>query len=145
VKHSLCAPLNFDTLKAKQRAPRYAFSEPLALRVHRAASWFARAVAEKDDADVRFILLWIGFNSAYADDIDVDSTERGAFKAYFDTRRSRADRNGQSNIPISRRRPPVSACSPLPTAVVFRDTGCNYWKCMAGSWRVPLLPSGQWG
>jgi hypothetical protein len=77
--------LDYDALKAKQRALREGFSEPLALRVHRAISWFGRAMDETDDADVRFILLWVGFNAAYANDIDADSNERGAFKAYFDT------------------------------------------------------------
>jgi Apea-like HEPN len=37
------------------------------------------------DADVRFILLWVAFNSAYASEIDADATnERKSFKAFFD-------------------------------------------------------------
>ena len=78
--------LGHGTLKVKQRARRAGFPEPLSLRVHRAISWLGRAEAETSDADVRFILLWIGFNAAYASDIDADSTsERGSFKAFFDT------------------------------------------------------------
>jgi hypothetical protein len=77
--------LDFNSLKEKQRALRSGFSDSLSLRVHRAISWFGRAEAESDDLDVRFILLWIGFNAAYASDIDAESDERGAFKAYFDT------------------------------------------------------------
>lgn len=78
--------LNFDVLKTKQRALRVNFPDPMALRVHRAISWLGRAETESDDADVRFILLWISFNSAYTAHIDTDAGgERGAFKAYFET------------------------------------------------------------
>ena len=38
--------------------------------MHRALSWLRRAEDEGDDLDVRFILLWIGFNAAYAGDLD---------------------------------------------------------------------------
>src|SRR5262245_27967346 len=79
------APGSFASLKAKQRALRAAFPESLGLRVHRAISWLGRAEAEKTDADVRFILLWVAFNSAYASEIDTDgSNERKSFKAFFD-------------------------------------------------------------
>jgi len=75
----------FDLLKARQRAIRDGFPEPLALRIHRAISWLGRAEAEAEDADVRLILLWISFNSAYADEVTAETaSERGAFKAYFE-------------------------------------------------------------
>lgn len=78
--------LTFKALKAKQRATRDGFSEALTLRVHRAISWFGRAEAEKSDLDVRFILLLIAFNSAYASEIGAQiASEKGAFRAYFDT------------------------------------------------------------
>lgn len=78
--------LGFDALKAKQRQLRHGFAEALSLRVHRSISWLGRAQQEGDDPDLRFILLWIGFNAAYAGDLgaDVDS-ERGAFRAFFQT------------------------------------------------------------
>lgn len=80
------APLGtFDALKEKQRAIRETFPEPLALRTHRALSWLKRAEQETDDPDVRFILLWISFNSAYASELGPDiSGERSAFSAFFD-------------------------------------------------------------
>jgi hypothetical protein len=79
------ALLDFSTLKEKQRAIREGFPQPVSLRIHRAISWLGRAEAESDDADVRFILLWVGFNSAYAKDLDIEIVnERGAFKSYFD-------------------------------------------------------------
>ena len=63
-------PLHPEQLKGKQRSLRDGFALPLTLRVHRALSWLRRAEAEEVDLDVRFILLWIGFNAAYAGDLD---------------------------------------------------------------------------
>jgi hypothetical protein len=72
-------------LKDKQRALRQGFSPALALRVHRAISWLTRANVEKNDDDLRFMLLWVGFNSAYASEIGFeDGGERGVFSAFFD-------------------------------------------------------------
>lgn len=83
---SAASPLSFNALKEKQRAIRDSFPEPLALRTHRALSWLKRAEQETDDSDVRFILLWVGFNSAYASELGPDiAGERGAFAAFFDT------------------------------------------------------------
>lgn len=76
--------LSFDALKAKQREIRDGFPESVGLRVHRSLSWLGRSVGETDDADVRFILLWIAFNAAYAADIgDAEVGERAAFSAFF--------------------------------------------------------------
>lgn len=77
-------PLHPLRLKEKQRELRDGFPKPLTLRVHRALSWLIRAEQETDDADVRFILLWIGFNAAYAGDIDIAVTsERDHFRTFF--------------------------------------------------------------
>ena len=57
----------------------------MGLRVHRAISWIGRAEAAGDD-DARFLFLWIGFNSAYADEEELQNAaapERDAFKDYF--------------------------------------------------------------
>lgn len=84
-------PLHPDVLKEKQRRLRDGFSTPLTLRVHRSLSWLRRAQAEANDLDVRFILLWIGFNAAYAGDIEASAAspapegERGLFQAFFST------------------------------------------------------------
>ena len=63
-------PLHPFSLKAKQRALRDGFDLPLTLRVHRALSWLLRVHREDEDLDTRFILLWIGFNAAYAGDLE---------------------------------------------------------------------------
>lgn len=85
------SPLHPETLKQKHRTLRDDFPTPLSLRVHRALSWLRRAESEGDDQDVRFILLWIGFNAAYASDVEASGTasgpdgERGLFQAFFGT------------------------------------------------------------
>ena len=58
----------YAVLKARQRTEREGYPEALALRVHRALSWLNRAEM-CEDADGRFIFLWIAFNAAYAKDI----------------------------------------------------------------------------
>lgn len=72
-------PLHPEKLKDKHRGLRDASPVELTLRVHRALSWLRRAEAEEDDFDVRFILLWIGFNAAYAGNLDraLDDGSRG--------------------------------------------------------------------
>lgn len=83
-------PLHPLQLKEKQRALRAGFSKPLALRVHRAISWLTRADDERGDDDVRFVLLWIGFNAAYAGDMSLalgqeSQRERDVFMRFFTT------------------------------------------------------------
>ena len=72
-------------LKDKQRRIRDGFPEALGLRVHRALSWLGRAQAEQNDLDVRFMLLWIGFNAAYAGNLREDSeNEIKVIEAFFE-------------------------------------------------------------
>lgn len=91
-------PLHPDRLKDKQRALRDGFALPLALRVHRALSWLLRAHREQEDLDTRFIHLWIGFNAAYAGNLQLAleadeqaarqagaGNERARFEDYFHT------------------------------------------------------------
>jgi hypothetical protein len=76
---------SFAALKEKQRAIRHGFPEALGLRVHRSLSWLGRAEGEADDNDVRFILLWVGFNAVYGGNLSEElSGERGAIENYFD-------------------------------------------------------------
>jgi hypothetical protein len=83
---SAAAPLQHQSLKEKQRSLRDGFSTELTLRVHRGLSWYGRASAEHDDADVRFILLWIAFNATYASDLDLDvGNDREKFRLFFRT------------------------------------------------------------
>lgn len=75
---------DFASLKARHRATRGGLPEPFNLRVHRALSWLGRAEQAGDDPDVAFILLWIGFNAAYAAHVPDDgSSERDRFAGFF--------------------------------------------------------------
>lgn len=87
MRSNLSAPLlTHVALKQKQRELRDGFSTELTLRVHRGLSWYGRACAEHEDIDVRFILLWIAFNAAYASEIDVDlGGDRDKFRSFFRT------------------------------------------------------------
>ena len=84
---TMTSQLSAATLKDRQRALRDGFTEALGLRVHRSISWLGRAEAEAD-SDVRFILLWIGFNAAYASNIgqafEQIGSERETFTTFFD-------------------------------------------------------------
>lgn len=84
-KGETSASLSHEALKAKHRRLRDGHPEPVRVRVHRALSWLGRAEAEDHDEDVRFILLWIGFNAAYAADLDraLDGA-RDHFNSFFD-------------------------------------------------------------
>ena len=90
-RYPLGNTLHPEALKEKQRSLRDGFQKPLGLRVHRALSWLRRAEDEDEDHDVRFILLWIGFNAAYAGDVEASASssapegERGLFQAFFST------------------------------------------------------------
>lgn len=79
--------LDFATLKEKQRALRDGFPETMGLRVHRSISWIGRAETCGDDADARFIFLWIAFNAAYADEREFHAVapgERATFAEFFE-------------------------------------------------------------
>lgn len=79
------SPPRHDLLKAKHRGLREGHPQSLTVRVHRALSWLGRAEAETNDRDVRFVLLWIGFNAAYAADLSrVLDGAREHFNAFFD-------------------------------------------------------------
>src|SRR5690606_22493408 len=78
--------LDYSTLKARQREIREGVPPPFALRIPRALSWLGRAEQESDDADVRFILLWVSCNATYAGDLEGDiGGERKAFGDFFRT------------------------------------------------------------
>lgn len=77
--------MEFYFLKEKQRMVRECFSEPFGLRVHRAISWLGRAEQETEDQDLRFILMWISFNAAYAQErIGEANSERAEFRSFFE-------------------------------------------------------------
>jgi hypothetical protein len=77
--------MSYEALKAKQRSLRDRFHENLGLRIHRALSWLHRAELASEDADARFIFLWIAFNATYAEDVPdgITISERSVFDGFF--------------------------------------------------------------
>jgi len=61
---------SYSELKDRHRAERDGYPVSLSLRVHRALSWLDRAEKETEDADARFIFLWVSFNAAYANNLE---------------------------------------------------------------------------
>lgn len=80
--------MDYERLKARQRAERHAHHPNLALRVHRALSWLGRAeqFAIQVDPDAQFVFLWIAFNAAYATEIDerYRLSEQQTFRAFLE-------------------------------------------------------------
>ena len=70
-------------LKDRHRAVREGQPEATAIRIHRAISWLARAEREADDADARFIFLWIALNAAYASEFGFERTERDQTRTFL--------------------------------------------------------------
>lgn len=67
--------MEYASLKSRHRQERDRYPNSLSLRVHRALSWLDRAEQSAADKDVQFILLWVAFNSAYAQDLAVDNSQ----------------------------------------------------------------------
>jgi hypothetical protein len=76
--------MTFEMLKARHREVRDQQPEAIAIRIHRALSWMEAAGRQEQD-DVRFLLLWIAFNSVYAQEFDpnVSFGEKGRFKQFL--------------------------------------------------------------
>ena len=89
---------SYSELKARHRDVREEQHENLRLRVHRALSWLSRA-EQAEDADARFIFLWIAFNAAYAQEVDerYRLSERATFRAFLEKlcRLDKSDHLGQ--------------------------------------------------
>ncbi len=77
--------LSATDLKEKSRNFDDSVSENERIRIHRAISWLKCAEEQKDNPDLKFISLWIAFNSCYADSElhDVSLTERQRFNDFI--------------------------------------------------------------
>lgn len=63
--------------------PQEATTDAWRVRIHRALSWLARADAEPDDPDARFLFLWIALNAAYAREMGLGETERDRLRDFL--------------------------------------------------------------
>lgn len=66
----------YKALKGRHRKIREDQPEHLRIRIHRALSWLERSEQELDDPDIRFMLLWVALNAAYAREFGLDEKER---------------------------------------------------------------------
>ena len=75
-----------STLKRKLKDHDDA-SEEFKIRIHRAISWLSCAEKQSNDADIKFLSLWIGFNSCYGMDLTekYQKTEREKFRKFIAT------------------------------------------------------------
>lgn len=72
-------------IKDKLRSVRESISEEHAIRLHRAVSWLQASEKYQEDSDIRFITLWVAFNSCYSIDGISDSlSERQSFKNFIE-------------------------------------------------------------
>jgi len=74
--------LEHAALKQRHRLVRDGHPTNLTLRIHRALSWLNRA-EQAEDADGKFIFLWIAFNAAYAQELDDHISDKATFTAFL--------------------------------------------------------------
>jgi hypothetical protein len=85
-------------LKELHRAERDGQPQSASVRVHRAISWLARAEAETDDHDARFIFLWIALNAAYAREFGFEQAERDQLREFIRELLARDEHNRLHSI-----------------------------------------------
>lgn len=64
--------------------------ESVRLRAYRCLSWLKKADHIANDLDVKFISLWIAFNAIYAKDIDLQMSDKSAFRQFLHVINNRA-------------------------------------------------------
>ena len=71
-------------LKNKLKNERLHLSEKHVVRLHRAISWLKCAEESNDNIDLKFVSLWIAFNSCYAINLGKDnlSSEKERFREF---------------------------------------------------------------
>lgn len=76
----------FNALKKQQRLNRENYSSNLGLRVHRSLSWLEKSEQAVGDLDSQFIYLWISFNAAYANEININRrvSEQETFRNFIE-------------------------------------------------------------
>jgi hypothetical protein len=77
-------PQSAAALKAAFDACAGAHAEPARVRIHRAISWIRRAEAEAEDPDLRFLLLWVAFNAAYARELGPMDSQREQLRIFLE-------------------------------------------------------------
>lgn len=130
------------SLRARFHERSEDYPEPYRVRLHRALSWLARADREGDDADARFIFLWIAFNAAYAHEFGHEHDERSTLQAFF-ARLVEADAGGRLQSVLFER-----YSGPIRTLIGNRYVYAPFWSAMrdhdaSGKWEDSFAKSKQ--
>jgi hypothetical protein len=124
--------MDYEGLKERHRAERGQWHPNLSLRVHRALSWLHRAeqLAEQNDVDGQFILLWIAFNAAHATEIDEKyrESEQQTFRGFLE-KLTELDKGHKRFDALVWQEFPKSIRVLLDNQYVFQD----FWKFQNGS------------
>ena len=65
-------------IEQQYKQHRAEYSDDFRLRIHRSLSWLKQA-NETEEQDIKFILLWISFNAAYANEISETPGDKNTF------------------------------------------------------------------
>lgn len=76
-------PTTLELSERFKAIPQESTTDAWRVRIHRALSWLARADAEPDDPDARFLFLWIALNAAYAREMGLAETERDRLRDFL--------------------------------------------------------------
>ena len=129
-------------LRSRFKAGADAYPEPYRVRLHRALSGLARAEKVGEDADARFIFLWIAFNAAYAHEFGDESSERSQLEAFF-ARVLEADPAGRLNGLLFDR-----FSGPIRSLIDNRYVFQPFWRALrdhdsSGSWEDSFAKAKQ--
>jgi len=112
------------TLKEAYRAVRDGQPDSSRVRLHRIISWLARAEAEAQDMDARFLFLWIALNAAYAREFGFEYTERDQLRSFIATLLAH-DRNHQLQDILFQQFP-----GPVRTLIGNRFVYAPFWRAL---------------
>jgi hypothetical protein len=113
-----------ESLRARFHDGADRHPEPYRVRLHRALSWLGRAEREADDADARFIFLWIAFNAAYAHEFGDGEDERSQLQRFF-ARLVEADTGGRLHAVLFER-----YSGPIRTLIDNPYVFAPFWRAM---------------
>jgi len=137
---SRCARI--DALRARFWEASETFPEPYRVRLHRALSWLARAEKDEEDADARFIFLWIAFNAAYAHEFGEEDNERRQLDAFF-TRLVETDAEGRLQALLFER-----FSGPIRSLIANKFVFQPFWRALrdhdsSGQWEESFAKAKQ--
>jgi len=78
--------ISLETLSASYKSHRKDLPDDLAIRLHRAQSWLRAAERYKDDPDICFLTLWVGFCACFSasENVHTKLGERASFAQYVE-------------------------------------------------------------